>query len=142
MSVSMSEETYTQCDEASAGYQNQFRKYSSVCEIEEESPSETFEINHGVPMASIREEVEGSLFSFDVQNWEDSVYVAVGKSDSSMDALAWTLKHAVTPSTIVYLVHVFPETRYIPSPCKLSLDLSLSLSLSLSCWRLTVKSVH
>jgi hypothetical protein len=56
----------------------------------------------------------------------------VGKSDSSMDALAWTLKHAVTPSTIVYLVHVFLETWYIPSPCKLSLDLSLSFSLSLS----------
>jgi hypothetical protein len=78
-------------------------------------------------MASIREEVEGNLVSFDVQNWEDNVYVAVGKSDSSMDALAWTLKHAVTPSTIVYLVHVFLETWYIPSPCKLSLDLSLRL---------------
>jgi hypothetical protein len=127
MSVSMSEESYTYHDEASAGYH--FSKYSSstsVCEIEEESPSETFEINHGVPMASIREEFEaGSLFSVDVQNSEDSVYVGVGKSDSSMDALAWTLKHAVTPSTIVYLVHVFPEIRYIPSPCKLSLSLSL-----------------
>ncbi|XP_059438319.1 U-box domain-containing protein 35-like [Corylus avellana] len=120
MSVSMSEESYAHRDEASAGYHNhnQFSKYSSstVCEIEEESPSETFEINHGVPMASIREEFEGSLFSVDVQNSEDSVYVGVGKSDSSMDALAWTLKHAVTPSTIVYLVHVFPEVRYIPSP--------------------------
>ncbi len=72
----------------------------------------------------IDQEVEGNLVSFDVQNWEDNVYVAVGKSDSSMDALAWTLKHAVTPSTIVYLVHVFLETWYIPSPCKLSLDLS------------------
>lgn len=121
MSVSiMSDENYTHSDEASAGYQNQLMsKYSSssVCEIEEESPSETFEINHGVPMASIKEDqFEGSVFSFDVQNWEDSVYVAVGKSDSSMDALAWTLNHAVTPSTIIYLVHVFPETRYIPSP--------------------------
>jgi hypothetical protein len=127
----MSEESYTYHDEASAGYH--FSKYSSstsVCEIEEESPSETFEINHGVPMASIREEFEaGSLFSVDVQNSEDSVYVGVGKSDSSMDALAWTLNHAVTPSTIVYLVHVFPEIRYIPSPCKLSLSLSLSLRL-------------
>ncbi|KAF5475000.1 hypothetical protein F2P56_006850 [Juglans regia] len=124
MSVSLSDATgyMPAYDEAgaAAGYHNQFKPYSSttsVCEIEEESTSEIFEIDHGVlPMGSIKEEFEGSVFSLDVQNWEDCVYVAVGKSESSMEALAWTLKHAVNPSTLVYLIHVFPEVQYIPSP--------------------------
>jgi hypothetical protein len=98
-----------------------------VSEIEEESASDIFEVNHEVvPMGTIKEEFESSLFSLDVHNWEDSVYVAVGKSDSSMEALAWTLRHAVNPSTMVYLIHVFPEIQLIPSPCKRSLSLSLS----------------
>lgn len=121
----------------------------SSTEIEEEvnpSDHELFEINNwnnngreeGLGLASIKEEVDGSLFSFDIQNGEDNVYVAVGKSESSMDALAWTLKHVVNNrSTFVYLIHVFPELRYIPTPCTLrkSPPLSLSfysLSLSLS----------
>ncbi|KAG6641952.1 hypothetical protein I3843_09G107300 [Carya illinoinensis] len=122
MSVSLSDATgyMPAYDEAgaAAGYHNQFKPYSStsVCEIEE-STSEIFEIDHGVPpMGSIKEEFEGSVFSLDVQNWEDCVYVAVGKSESSMEALTWTLKHAVNPSTVVYLIHVFPEVQYIPSP--------------------------
>lgn len=130
MSVSMSEGAgYVQySDEATtAGYQNQFSRYSSVCEIEEESPSENFEINHGrLPLGSIKEDYDqGSLFSLDIQNWEDCVYVAVGKSESSMVALEWALRHAVNPSTVVYLIHIFPEVQYIPTPCKLSLSLSL-----------------
>ncbi|WCJ28202.1 Adenine nucleotide alpha hydrolases-like superfamily protein [Euphorbia peplus] len=67
---------------------------------------------------------EGSLFSLDIggrcQGGGDCVYVAVGKSDmeSSMDALLWTLKNLVNgeSSTMVYLIHVYPETHYIPSP--------------------------
>ncbi|XWS18110.1 hypothetical protein CRYUN_Cryun32bG0013500 [Craigia yunnanensis] len=93
---------------------------SGVSEIIEEgnNSSELFEINHGVGMASIKEEVESSLFSFDVNDAEeeDSVYVAVGKSQSSMDALSWTLAHFVNTSTTLYLIHVFPEIRLIPSP--------------------------
>lgn len=48
----------------------------------------------------------------------DDVYVAVGKSDSSFDALSWALKNAVKPGSFVYLIHVFPEVQQIPTPCK------------------------
>ncbi|GAU14740.1 hypothetical protein TSUD_203890 [Trifolium subterraneum] len=46
---------------------------------------------------------------------------AVGESSccSSMEALSWALKHSVTPnSTTVSLVHVFPQVKLIPTPCK------------------------
>ncbi|KAF3969444.1 hypothetical protein CMV_006774 [Castanea mollissima] len=92
-------------------------------DMEEETPSELFEINQDVLRASMVEERdhehEGSLFSFDFQNWNDRVFVAVGaaeESSSSMDALEWTLRHVVTPSTMVLLIHVFPVLRFIPSP--------------------------
>ncbi|KAL0321038.1 UNVERIFIED_CONTAM: hypothetical protein Sradi_5365300 [Sesamum radiatum] len=66
------------------------------------------------------EEVEESVFSFDFQGrGEDVVYVAVGENkQTSMDALIWTLNHAVLnpSSTLVFLIHVFPETKFIPSP--------------------------
>ncbi|KAG0473936.1 hypothetical protein HPP92_015793 [Vanilla planifolia] len=39
----------------------------------------------------------------------DEVYVAVGKSSSSMEALSWALKHVAKPSSTLYLIHVFPE---------------------------------
>ncbi|XWS19268.1 hypothetical protein CRYUN_Cryun31cG0001000 [Craigia yunnanensis] len=96
-----------------------YRFSSSVSEIQEEegnNSSELFEINHGVGMASIKEVDQSSLFSFDVTDEEKSVYVAVGKSESSMDALSWTLTHFANTSTILYLIHVFPEIRHIPSP--------------------------
>jgi hypothetical protein len=48
----------------------------------------------------------------------DDVYVAVGKSNSSLDALSWALKNAVKPGSWVYLIHVFPEVHEIPTPCK------------------------
>lgn len=114
---------------ATVGFQNQYYSSGGVSEIEEEDSSELFEINHGEPLASIREEFEGSLFSVDIQNGDDMVYVAVGKSESSMDALAWAVKHAVNPSSLVYLIHVFPEVRHIPTPCK-----SVSLFLCLCAW--------
>ncbi|CAL5344327.1 U-box domain-containing protein 36 [Camellia sinensis] len=99
------------------------RNFSSICEIEEEkeeeSWSEVFEIDNREPMPAIKEEFDGSVFSFDFQNGEDVVYVAVGKTDSessSMDALVWTLNHVATPSTLVFLIHIFPELRFIPTP--------------------------
>ncbi|KNA11628.1 hypothetical protein SOVF_133010 [Spinacia oleracea] len=69
-----------------------------------------------------------SLFSIDIHNnnnnnnnsgrsSDDVVYVAVGKSDSSSEALVWTLKHSVHPGTsLVYLIHIFPDLKFIPSP--------------------------
>ncbi|KDO78595.1 hypothetical protein CISIN_1g021587mg [Citrus sinensis] len=83
------------------------------------------EINDGngmpMPLAPIKEEIESSFFSFDVANGngtqeEDIIYVAVGKSQSSMDALSWTLRHAVNPSTLIFLIHVFPQVKFVPSP--------------------------
>ncbi|WCJ28203.1 Adenine nucleotide alpha hydrolases-like superfamily protein [Euphorbia peplus] len=71
-------------------------------------------------MDTIEEDMfEGSVFSFDIGDGGggDSVYVGVGKSDSSMDALSWTLKNLINgDSTMVYLIHVFPELHFIPSP--------------------------
>ncbi|KAK2652683.1 hypothetical protein Ddye_012539 [Dipteronia dyeriana] len=91
---------------------------ASVCEIEEVESSELFEIEDGLPLETTKEDLfEGSLFSFDVHGYgTDHIYVAVGKSESSMDALLWTLKHAVNPSTVIYLIHIFPEIKHIPSP--------------------------
>lgn len=77
-------------------------------------------------------EYQSSVFSLDVHRaTEDSVYVAVGNRESSRDALAWTLAHYANPSTNIYLIHVFPEIRYVPSPCKLHL-----LALFLPCFLL------
>ncbi|GAV86432.1 Usp domain-containing protein [Cephalotus follicularis] len=112
------------------GYGFQLKNSTTIWEIEEEEEEEEeagsseglYEINHGgvvVPMESIKEDVdEGSLFSLDVNNGhsEDSVYVAVGKKESSVDALSWTLKHSVNRDTMIYLIHVFPEMHLIPSP--------------------------
>ncbi|KAK7262063.1 hypothetical protein RJT34_29623 [Clitoria ternatea] len=50
------------------------------------------------------------------QEDENSIYVAVGKSDTSMDALSWTLNNLATQSTLIYLIHVFPEIKHIPNP--------------------------
>ena len=116
------------------GFGSEFRTYrysSSTSEIEEEDSAQTFEIKRqtvsaaaaaGAGLESIREDYSrGCSFSSDALKWEDCVYVGVGKSDSSNEALQWTLKNAITSSTtVVYLLHVFPETRYIPSPCNFS----------------------
>lgn len=126
MSVVLSKARGDEAGGAGLGFQSAAdHGFGGVCEIEEEEEdrSELFEVrnNGSVQMTSLREGFGGSLFSLDIGNGEDSVYVAVGKSESSMDAVAWTLKHAVgTPSTIVYLVHVFPEIRHVLTPCKLS----------------------
>ena len=64
------------------------------------------------------EESDGSLFSIDIIK-EDRVFVAVGKNESSMAALLWSLEHAISPYSIVHLIHVFPLLQLVPSPCKL-----------------------
>ncbi|KAL6544676.1 hypothetical protein OROMI_023538 [Orobanche minor] len=108
-----------------------------VSEIEEESPasaavgSQVFRITDSdrfkIPLASIKEEVavRGRLpaASFDFgERGEDVVYVAVGKQggvddQTSMGAVIWAIKDAaINPSSVVFLVHVFPETKYIPTP--------------------------
>ncbi|CAK9320848.1 unnamed protein product [Citrullus colocynthis] len=106
------------------GFETEFSNYRysrSISEIEEENSPEPLD-NKGKKVSaaldSIREDYSGGCsFSSDALKWEDCVYVGVGKSDSSMDALQWTLKNAITTSTtVVYLLHVFPEIRYIPTP--------------------------
>ncbi|XP_020230757.1 U-box domain-containing protein 35 [Cajanus cajan] len=91
----------------------------SQSEIEEDS-EELFEINlNKEPLAldTIREDCESTVFSLDINKAKDVVYVAVGNDgDSSMEALSWALKHAVTPSATVCLLHVFPQVNLIPSP--------------------------
>lgn len=96
---------------------------------------ELFEINlkKEIRLESIREEEwceSSTVFSLDIHNHDnnlddddddDVVYVAVGTNinggSSSMEALSWTLKHAVTPSTTtVSLLHVFPQVKLIPTP--------------------------
>ncbi|KAJ0240554.1 Uncharacterized protein HA466_0221670 [Hirschfeldia incana] len=51
---------------------------------------------------------------------ENNVYVGVGKGDSSMEALLWALANLLTSSssssTLLFLIHVFPETHFIPYP--------------------------
>ncbi|WMV11162.1 hypothetical protein MTR67_004547 [Solanum verrucosum] len=112
---------------------------NEIEEIEEEQgtningyvrASELFEIDNRGGLATIKEghDVESStLYSFDFHNNGNVVvYVAVGNSSSankisketSMDALLWTLKNVVLdpPSTIVFLIHIYPETKYIPTP--------------------------
>ncbi|KAG4948901.1 hypothetical protein GLYMA_15G121100v4 [Glycine max] len=90
----------------------------STNEINNEDSEELFEINLKEQLDTISEEdCESSVFSFDFHNDKDVVHVAVDHvGESSMEALLWTLNHAVTPSTTVYLVHVFPEIRLVPSP--------------------------
>jgi hypothetical protein len=120
-----------------------FDDYNFITEIEDDddgdSDEELFEINLKKEEAldSIREEDEeecesssSTVFSLDIHNNklddDDVVYVAVGESSccSSMEALSWALKHSVTPnSTIVSLIHVFPQVKLIPTPCKYQIQL-------------------
>lgn len=103
----------------------------SLSEEEDSEEEELFEINlkkKKEPLDAITEEeedddCESTVFSLDIHdnNNDDVVYVAVGhrgRDHSSMEALSWALKHAVTPSTTVSLLHVFPQLKLIPTPCK------------------------
>ncbi|KAG4948900.1 hypothetical protein JHK86_042139 [Glycine max] len=87
---------------------NYYGRSSSVSEIEEENSSHLHLNDDGPnPMVTIGEEENED---------EDTVYVAVGKSQSSMEALAWTLNNLATPSTMLYLIHIFPEIKLLPNP--------------------------
>ncbi|XP_027921168.1 U-box domain-containing protein 34-like isoform X2 [Vigna unguiculata] len=77
-----------------------YRSSSSVCEIEEEEDHK--------PTLQKKEEED--------KEEQDCVYVAVGKSNTSMHALSWTLNNMVTQSTTIYLIHVFPQIKHIPNP--------------------------
>ncbi|XP_073059991.1 U-box domain-containing protein 33-like [Primulina eburnea] len=89
-------------------------------EIEEEFSIDISSNRQMNNLETIKEETDGSLFSFDFHGGgDDSVYVAVRKQNEevSMDALIWAMKNTViSPSTVVFLIHVFPETKFIPSP--------------------------
>ncbi|KAK6133174.1 hypothetical protein DH2020_033064 [Rehmannia glutinosa] len=110
-----------------AHYNDQWENFTGggASEIEEEMSGEVFDMNNDdgfkIPLETIREEVEGRLstssFNFGERS-EDVVYVAVGKQgdETSMDALIWALKKMINPSSVVFLVHIFPEIKYIPTP--------------------------
>ncbi|GAA0175297.1 hypothetical protein LIER_41893 [Lithospermum erythrorhizon] len=96
-----------------------------ISEIEEddEELARGFEVNNNsnkIPLSTIREEVtgsSGSLLSFDFHNNGNVVYVEIGKhEEASMDGLVWAMSHAVDPaSTVVFLIHIFPEIKQIPT---------------------------
>ncbi|KAL2341423.1 hypothetical protein Fmac_009363 [Flemingia macrophylla] len=127
MSIKMSGETGYDClhydsdEDCSCGFIG-FRRsqvlFDFDCNTNDQDSEELFEINLKKPLDTISEDCESSVFSFDFHNNEkDVVFVAVDHvGESSMEALLWTLKHAVTPSTTVSLVHVFPKIKFIPSP--------------------------
>ncbi|CAK8564051.1 unnamed protein product [Lathyrus sativus] len=78
---------------------------AGISEIEEEEDA----INHH------RRHLDTTDTEIEEQE-QDSIYVAVGKSDTSMEALSWTLNNLTTHSTMLYLIHVFPEIKHIPHP--------------------------
>ncbi|CAH2045992.1 unnamed protein product [Thlaspi arvense] len=83
-------------------------------------------------LESVREsQLEGRSSGGTVSmNGEDNVYVGVGKGDSSMEALRWAIDNTITSSsTLLFLIHVFPETRFIPYPCLYISIYALCLSL-------------
>ncbi|KAL3625003.1 hypothetical protein CASFOL_031671 [Castilleja foliolosa] len=105
-----------------AHYKDQWGDFTGggVGEIEEEeSPAENSD-GLKIHMATIREDAAAESFELG-QRGEDVVYVAVGKQggddQASMGALIWALKNApINHSSVVFLVHVFPETKFIPTP--------------------------
>ncbi|KAI3745331.1 hypothetical protein L1987_58442 [Smallanthus sonchifolius] len=93
-------------------------------EIVEEEEDEEDDYRGIRLMPSIIEESSdgngSDLFSSD-RNSNDVVYVVTWRGSdellsASMDALVWTIGSDLHESSIVYLVHVFPELRVIPTP--------------------------
>nr|GEU58466.1 hypothetical protein [Tanacetum cinerariifolium] len=86
--------------------------------VEEDDDDGVYKGSKSLP--SIIEEYEnGDMFSYG--NVSDVVYVVTWKGteellSASMDALLWTLGNSLHESTLVYLVYVFPELRFIPTP--------------------------
>ncbi|KAL9262884.1 U-box domain-containing protein [Drosera capensis] len=108
---------------------NSHHTASSTSEIEE------VDENPGQTLTPIVEEstIESSVFSYDINGFGhdrrnqgdddeevDAVYVVVEEkegSQSSMDALLWALRDETAATTkVFYLIHVFPEIKFIPSP--------------------------
>ncbi|KAL8228305.1 hypothetical protein R6Q57_015889 [Mikania cordata] len=62
------------------------------------------------------------LFSYEFdRNLNDIVYLVTWRGSeellsASVDALVWTIDSYLRESGIVYLVHIFPELRFIPTP--------------------------
>ncbi|CAN6875663.1 unnamed protein product [Brassica oleracea] len=89
-----------------------------INEIEEEEEEEEEEEGYGrTSLETVRESpFEGSSGTVSLSG-EDNVYVGVGKGDSSMGALRWALDNLIpSSSTLLFLIHVFPETHFIPYP--------------------------
>lgn len=102
----------------SSGNHSHFGSTINEMEIEEEIVPAEPQTN-----STITEATRSQLHQQPVFRSESVVYVAVGKMKSSMDALSWVLRHEVgnhPSSKVVYLIHIFPEVRHIPTPCKLS----------------------
>lgn len=94
---------------------NEKKMQRRINEIEEED-----EEGYGrTSLETVRESpFEGSSGTVSLSG-EDNVYVGVGKGDSSMGALRWALDNLIPSSstTLLFLIHVFPETHFIPYPC-------------------------
>lgn len=94
---------------------NEKKMQRRINEIEEED-----EEGYGrTSLETVRESpFEGSSGTVSLSG-EDNVYVGVGKGDSSMGALCWALDNLIpsSSSTLLFLIHVFPETHFIPYPC-------------------------
>lgn len=115
---------------------NIWNNSTSHHEIVEEDEDEDDGVGGFRLMPSITEEdyyrshhVTSDLFPYDTYNYiddgnnnaSDVIYVVTWRGNeelltASMDALVWTLGTDLHQSTIVYLVHVFPELRFIPTP--------------------------
>ncbi|XP_050370450.1 U-box domain-containing protein 35 [Argentina anserina] len=81
------------------------KRYFPMPSIKEEQ----YDHINGLPQSSSSYNSNGDIVN--------CVYVAVGKSESSMDALNYAVRQLLlSPNTILYLIHVFPEIKYIPSP--------------------------
>lgn len=113
----MSEEIISSDDEhpRSTFYNSEIEEVNDISNINIKSHQPYLDCG---TLTTISEDIIGNI----QRNHEDNcVYVAVGKSHSSMDALRWTLRNTVDPSTTtLYLIHVFPQIRHVPSPRELS----------------------
>ncbi|XP_043693212.1 U-box domain-containing protein 37-like [Telopea speciosissima] len=101
------EEQWVGDEGGSSSSPNKFME-SSIGEIIEED--QEIEI-----LGTIKEESKTIGGGFGGDDNDDNVYVAVGKSNTSMDALRWALKNSLKPSSSVFLIHVFPEVHHIPT---------------------------
>ncbi|RZC65905.1 hypothetical protein C5167_009587 [Papaver somniferum] len=80
-------------------------------------------IQHRIPPTIVEEYKDINRVSSSRIGERYKIYVAVGKSKSSRDALIWALKHllhdippSLYSSTFIYLIHVYPEILYVPVP--------------------------